>query len=621
MPTEETYRIANISGFYGDRLSAASEMVRPASSAARPVDALTGDYLAELTMMILLKDRNRDPNGGYARTFLRQLQDVAKDCARQGIRIVSNAGGLAPRACAEACRRLLDGLELSEEHRDFMRVAHIEGDDILAALEQIQTEGEELRHLDRDVPLSELDREILSANVYLGAWGIVEAMNRGAGVVVCPRVTDASVVVGPAAWRFGWGRDDWDQLASAVVAGHIIECGTQCTGGNYRFFQEIDDMRRPGFPIAEVAPDGSFVVTKHEGTGGAVTVDTVTAQLLYEIQSERYANPDVVVRLDTVRLEQEGDDRVRVWGVRGEPAPEKLKVCLNYLGGYKNSLTMQLSGADHDAKARLAEEQFWGFLAGPEPWRGIEQGEAETESPADIGRARFEETEVHYRKGEPFSLLTLAARDTEEKKLSRGFWNAAIEMALASFPGFQLVNSSRRASEITIYWPALIDRGFIEERVFLEGEAEGFVAVSAPAEASPPCEPIQQVPVSESFYRDSARTPDAAFASLAGAGEVRALADVIGGRSGDKGGNCNVGLWARSVPAYQWMLAHLDDEWLRASYPEAADLEIRRYELPGLLAVNFVIEGLLGEGVSASLRPDAQGKMVSEELLGAPHSV
>ncbi len=623
MTATEPYRIANISGFYGDRISAAHEMVSPSSPLATPVHVLTGDYLAELTMMILLKDRARDENGGYARTFLRQLQEVAKDCARKNIKIVTNAGGLNPAGCADACRRALASADLSAAERDQMRVAHVEGDDILDRLGEIQAAGEELRHLDRDVPLRDLGEDILSANVYLGAFGIVEAMRNGAGVVVTPRVTDASVVVGPAAWNFGWGREDYDQLAGAVVAGHIIECGTQCTGGNYRFFKEIKDLRRAGFPIADMHADGSFVITKHPGTGGEVSVGTVTAQLLYEIQSERYANPDVVVRLDTLRIEQVGEDQVRVWGVRGEPAPEKLKVCMNYQGGFKNSLTMNLTGADHDEKAALAQEQFWGFLAGAKAW---EESDESGRSPAEIGRAQFAETAVHFRKGEPFSLLTLAARDPEEKKLSRGFWNAAIEMALASYPGFQMVSSSKRAAEVTIYWPALVGRQFISERVILEdagGEGAGAVLDIEEPRLPRPVVEIEPVSVGaagteDEFYRTDALTADAAFAAaIGGCDGVQGvgLSAFLGGRSGDKGGNCNVGVWARSVPAYHWVLEHLTPDWFREAYPEARDLVIDRYELPGLLAVNFVVRGLLGEGVSASLRPDPQAKMVAEELI------
>ncbi len=671
----DVFRVANCSGFYGDRLSAAREMVMPRHPEARPIDCLTGDYLAELTMMILLKDRNHEPGGGYARTFPRQLSEVAAACAHSGIKIVTNAGGLNPAGCAAACRGIVAGLELAADLQSRLLVAHIEGDDILQRLGDLQQRGEEIRHLDRDQPLSELASDVLSANVYLGAWGIVTALSAGAGIVVCPRVTDASVVVGPTAWRFGWQRDDWDQLAGAVVAGHVIECGTQCTGGNYSFFTEMNDALRPGFPIAEMHADGSFVISKHPGTGGQVSIGTVTAQLLYEIQSERYLNPDVVVRLDTIRIEQEGRDRVRVWGVRGEPAPDKLKVCLNAHGGFKNSLTLMVPGLDHEQKARLAEEQFFGFLAGPEAWKEIESGEIgrdgeagragqvhldggskespQSRTPAMIGRARFAQTAAHFRPGDPFSLLTLAARDSDQKALSRGFWNAAIEMALAGYPGFHIVQSSREAAEITVYWPALVSREFVSERVLIPASPHRTsvserieddmlvleVVGSSPSQrvgvVRPPIEPVPIPKSSDAeFYRAEATAADPAFRRALtetqdvrvqtipeppGSGQKREplLGDFLGARSGDKGGNCNVGFWARSVPAYQWMLEHLTPESVRRITPEAAELRISRYELPGLLAVNFVIEGLLGEGVSASLRPDPQAKMVGEEMRRA----
>jgi hypothetical protein len=568
----ESLRVANCSGFYGDRISAAKEMVE-----GGPIDVLTGDYLAELTMLILLKDKMRNAEKGYARTFLTQLQDVAKACCENDIKIVVNAGGLNPSGMAEACRRIYAGQNLHAV------VAHIEGDDLLGRLDELQAEGETLAHLDHGTPLSELRQEVLSANAYLGGWGIVEALKRGADLVICPRVTDAAVVVGPAAWKFGWARDDWDQLAAAVVAGHIIECGTQCTGGNYSFFTEIESLRRPGFPIAEMYADGSFVITKHEGTDGEVSVGTVTAQLLYEIQSERYANPDVVARFDTIRLDQEGPDRVRVSGIRGEPAPTSIKVCMNYMGGYKNTLTFMLSGLDKKDKARVAEESFWEFVG---------------------GREQFAETEVKYRggtddSGDSFAFLTIAARDADEKRLSRKFWNAAIEMALSNFPGFQMSNSSRTALAVTVYWPALVSSDKIDERVII-GDEE----IAVP----PPSQPEWFEAVTE-FSPGPHDVPGGPTRDVP-------LGTILGARSGDKGGNANVGFWAKSPEAYRWMAEFLTPERIQDMYPEARDLEVERFLLPNMLSMNFVIHGLLGEGVSASLRPDPQAKMLCEELRG-----
>ncbi len=569
----DSLRIANCSGFYGDRLSAAREMVE-----GGPIDVLTGDYLAELTMMILLKDKSRDEHRGYARTFLRQLQEVAKSCVERDIKIVVNAGGLNPGGLADAARRVYESLGLEAN------VAWSEGDDLLDRLDALQAEGEELRHLDKGTPLRELQHEVLSANAYLGGWGIAEALKRGADLMIAPRVTDAAVVVGPAAWKFGWARDDWDQLAGAVAAGHIIECGAQATGGNYSFFREIASMKRPGFPIAEMDADGSFVITKHEGTDGEVSVGTVTAQLLYEIQGERYPNPDVVARFDTMKVEQEGPDRVRVSGIRGEPAPSTIKVCMNYLGGYKNSLTFLLAGPDKRDKARIAEEGFWEFVG---------------------GREQFEESLVTTRgdldndAGNAFALTTIAARDSDSETLGRAFWNAAIEMALANFPGFQMSNSSRTASAITVYWPTLVSADQIDERVHVGDE----VIAIPPAPGDPDFTPIP-------------------FAGPIG-GEVPGgpttdapLGRLLGSRSGDKGGNANVGFWARTPEAYRWMESFLTAEKLAELYPEARDLQIDRYLFPNMLSLNFIVRGLLGDGVSASLRPDPQAKMLCEELRG-----
>src|SRR3984957_3924186 len=351
---DEVLRIANCSGFFGDRLTAPRELLE-----GGPVDVLTGDYLAELTMLILWKSRQRDPTLGYARTFFRQMEDVLGPCVDRGVKVVANAGGLNPAGLAQSLRDLATELGLA------VNVAHVEGDDILDRLSSLQAAGDALAHLDTGRPLAESGSEPVSANAYLGGFGIAEALAGGADVVVTGRVTDASLVVGPAAWRFGWARTDWDRLAGAVVVGHVIECGTQTTGGNYAFFGEVPGLEHPGFPIAEMAGDGSAVITKHPGTGGQVSVGTVTAQLLYEIGGPLYANPDVVADFPPIRLDDVGPDRVRVSGVRGRPAPEKLKVSINLLGGYRNSMTFVLTGLDIEEKASLVRRTMNEIFGGP----------------------------------------------------------------------------------------------------------------------------------------------------------------------------------------------------------------------------------------------------------------
>ncbi len=574
----ESLRIANCSGFYGDRLSAAREMVE-----GGPIDVLTGDYLAELTLMILLKDRLKDASLGYARTFLRQLEEIAATCKARGIKIVVNAGGLNPAGLADAARALYRTLGVQAV------VAHVEGDDLMPKLAALQAQGETLAHLDKGIPLSALRAPALSANAYLGAWGIVAALDRGADLVICPRVTDAALTLGPAAWRFGWKRDDWDRLAAGVIAGHIIECGAQCTGGNYAFFGEVPDLRHPGFPIAEMHADGSFVITKHAGTGGLVSVGTVTAQLLYEIGGLDYPNPDVVARFDTIRLADDGPDRVLVHGIKGEPAPPTTKVCINYFGGYKNSMTFVLCGLDIEAKARLAEATFWELVG---------------------GRQRFAETQVSLRRAdhpnpqrndEAFAYLTIAVQDPDGQKVGRAFSNKVVEMALASYPGFFMTSPPSTESQFGVYWPALVPATAIDHRVVIGEETIAIPPTEPPAHFTP-------LPVGS---RPAGSTP-------AGPTREAPLGLVCGARSGDKGGNANVGVWTRTDAAYLWLADYLTVDRLRALMPEAAALLIDRVELPHLRALNFVVKGLLGDGVAASLRSDPQAKSLGE-FLRAKH--
>jgi hypothetical protein len=573
MTTSNVLRIANCSGFYGDRLSAAREMVE-----GGPIDVLTGDYLAELTMMLLFKSKLKDPKLGYATTFLKQLEEIAAQCLERNIRIVVNAGGLNPKGCAEAARAVYAKLGLQAN------VAHIEGDDLMPELTELQ-KSEPLTHLDQGKPLAALKAPIVTANAYLGAFGIAKALERGADLVICGRVTDASLTVGPAIWKFGWSTSDWDRLAGAVAAGHIIECGPQCTGGNYSFFRSIPGLERPGFPIAELHADGSFVVTKHANTGGAVTVGTVTAQILYEIGSPSYSNPDVVARFDTLKLAQEAPDRVRVTGTRGEPLPEQLKVCINYLGGFRNSMTFVLTGLDIDAKAELAERTIWQALG---------------------GREQFEESYVSLRRSsqpdpasneEAFSLLTIAVKDTDAKKVGRAFSSKAIEMALASFPGFSMTTPPKDEQPFGVYWPALVSAARVSQRVVLADGEMIVIDRPAPARQAPlpsPAPVAAQIPSGP-----TQRTP---------------LGAVCGARSGDKGGNANLGVWTETEAAYAWLAQLLTVENLKELLPEARPLRVERFELPNILALNFVVHGLLGDGVAASLRADPQAKTLGEYL-------
>jgi hypothetical protein len=559
-----------------------------------PIDVLTGDYLAELTMLLLWKARRRDPDGGYAVSFLAQMRDVLGTCLDRGIKIVVNAGGLNPAGLAAKLGELaaLGGLHPA--------VAHVAGDDLLARLPELQSRGHDFAHLATGRPLAGSGVEPVTANAYLGGWAITQALRSGADVVVCGRVTDASLVVGPAAWAFDWAMDDWDALAGAVTAGHIIECGTQATGGNYSFFTEIADPVHPGFPIAEVHADGSSVITKHPGTAGAVTVGTVTAQLLYEIGHPAYLNADVVARFDTVRLAQQGPDRVAVGPVTGEPAPAHLKVCLNHIGGHRNSATFVLTGLDLDAKADYAEAALLDATGGP---------------------AAFETYDLRREHGGEADRLTVTVKDPDAGRAGRGFFTAVAGTALAGYPGLHLEHASPKATEYGVYWPALIDAAEVTaETVLADGsripvprppsaataprpaqaDAVPPVVVPPAGAGAPPPRPERAEPYEPAWGR-TVRLP---------------LGTLIGARSGDKGGDANVGLWARDDRAWEWLRDWLDVPRLRALLPETAKLPVSRYELANLRAVNFVVHGLLGDGVAASTSADPQAKALGERLRG-----
>ena len=597
MPAPRPVRIANCSGFYGDRLAAAREML------AGPIDVLTGDYLAELTMLILWKARLGDPQLGYARTFLRQMEDVLGTCLDRGVKIVANAGGLNPAGLAAKLHELAGRLGL------MARIAYITGDDLVDRLPGLQERGTHLANLDTGLPLAKAGLPVVTANAYLGGWGIAAALAAGADVVVCPRVTDASLASGPAAWWHGWGRDDWDALAGAVLAGHVIECGPQATGGNYSFLEEITDRRYPGFPIAEIAAGGSSVITKHDGTGGLVSVGTVTAQLLYEIAEPAYLGPDVVTHFDTVRIEQAGPDRVALTGTRGSPPPDTLKVALNMLGGYRNTMTLVITGLDVEEKAEHARRLLFDRLGGPDAF-----------DETDVRLLRFDRPDAPSNE-QATAHLRITVKSQDERAVGRAFSDATLELALGGYAGFHLTTPPTSASAFGIYWPALVPAAEVTQVVHLP---DGTTAEISHA----PAPEIRHAPAPEIPYPPAPTlpTPPALSATLApsatpvpaaggGSEQVRVpLGRLCGARSGDKGGNANVGFWARDDRTYAWLRGELTTGRLRELLTEAAGLEIHRYELPNLRALNFVIVGLIAPGVAATTRPDAQAKGLGEYL-------
>ncbi len=570
----DSIRIANCSGFYGDRLSAAAEMVNDG-----PIDVLTGDWLAELTMLILARTQAKRPNGGYARSFVTQMEQVMATCMEKNIKVVSNAGGLDPASCAEAVAEVAEKIGLTPS------IAYIEGDNILQRLPELADSGIDFKHMDTGEEITDLESYI-SANAYLGCWGIVEALNKGADIVITGRVTDAAVVCGPAAWHHKWTKDNWDALAGAVVAGHVIECGTQATGGNYSFFTEVDGMSRTGFPWADIAADGSSIIGKHDGTGGEVSIGTVTSQLLYEIGSPSYLGPDVTARFDTVELEQLSPDRVQIEKAKGEPPPETLKVSMNKLGGFRTDMSIALTGLDIEEKAKLVEEAFW--KACPHEPVDFESVKTKVVRTDKYDPATNEEA---------VALWKITLKDSDERKVGRAIFNSVNELGLATIPGMFGVGGGGNARPFGVHWPALIPSDLVPQHViFREGKRTM----------------VESHISTDSFTVDSV---DEKIEKIDFGSTTKApLGLITGARSGDKTGNANLGVFTRTEEAWIWLDNFLTTEKFQELLPETADLKVDRYRLPKIYSLNFVVHGLLEEGVAASTRQDSQAKSFGEWL-------
>ena len=574
--SKEMIRIANCSGFYGDKLSVAKDMVE-----GGPIDVLTGDYLAELTMTILYNQKmKRGENHGYVGTFIKQFKDVAKIAQDKNIKIVTNAGGLNPKSMALEIENVIEELNLN------LKVAYIDGDDLIPMMDKLTDLGEKFSNLDKDSELKDYSKKPITANAYLGAWGIKEALDNGADVVVCPRVTDAAVVIGPAAWKFNWSRDQYDELAGALAAGHIIECGAQATGGNYSFFQEVPTFDNIGYPIAEVYEDGSFVITKHENTGGLVSVGTVTAQLLYEIGSPAYLNPDVISHFDTLKITQESQDRVLVQNARGSSPTNTHKVCVNLVGGYRNGIELLLTGLDINEKAELITDQIFKSVGGKEQFDKV-----------DIQLHRTDKENPNSNE-EAQAFLRIDVMSSNPELVGRLFNAKIIELALANFPGWTGRSGVVPNGPYIEYWPTLVNSKYVKERIHIGDKVIDIT-------------PTSQLGLEEKYYQKVPyENPELEIQSF----EEDFFGKIFGTRSGDKGGCANLGVWAKTEDAYSFLFDFLTVEKLKELLPDLEKFDIDRYELPNIFSLNFYVHGILQEGVSSSTRMDGQAKSLGEYL-------
>ncbi len=573
-----TIRIANAGGYWGDDLGQFRRQVE-----LGPVDFVTLDFLAEITMSIMQKQRARDPRAGFARDFVAQVEDTLELLVARNVRVITNAGGVNPMACRDALLAMAarKGVELD--------VAAVVGDDLMDRLDELVAAGASLANMDDGTPFAAVRERVSSANAYYGAWPVVDALATGARIVVTGRCTDTGITLAPMIHAFGWAPDDWDRLACGIVAGHIVECGAQSTGGNVTDWRRIPRFESIGYPIVEVLPDGSFVVTKHAGTGGAVTVRTVKEQLVYEMGDPRgYITPDVVADFATIRLEQLGRDRVRVWGVKGRPAPASLKISAAYADGWKASGTLIISAPDAAAKAREFARLFWKRL-------GLSFAATHTEL---VGHSACWGP-LAPPVDAPEVLLRLSVRDPDRAKIE-AFSKLVPAVILSGPSGVAVTGGRPQAQEVVAYWPALVARELVKPRLVTR---DGETALEWPT----PLRPAVKPPA----------LPKPEFPRAKGAaGAVRVpLSALAHARSGDKGDTANIGVVARAPEIYPWLRRTLTAALVKRRFTGICLGPVERHEVPNLWALNFLLHESLGGGGTISLRLDAQGKTLAHALL------
>ena len=444
-------RVAAGQGFWGDWLEAPRRQVEGGD-----IDYLMLDYLAEVTMSILQKQKERDPKMGYARDFVGAIESTLPGITKRGVRVIANAGGVNPPACAEAIRAVAERAGVRKD----VRVGVVTGDDLLPRIDELLASGHELRNMDTGEALSKVRDRVLSANAYIGSVPIVEALRRGANVVITGRSTDTALTMAPIRYEFGWGAEEWDKLAAGIIAGHIIECGAQCSGGNCLYdWRNIPDLANVGYPIVEARPDGSFDITKHDGTGGRISVQSVTEQLVYEMgDPHSYITPDVVADFTTIQLAAVGPDRVRVHGIRGRPATDKLKVSIAYRAGFKAVGTLVYAWPDALEKARKADEVLRARLQN----LGLAFDQLLTEF---VGVSATHGPLAGNVSDAPEVQLRIGVRSENRAAVER-FTRELAPLVLNGPPSVTGFAGGRpKVEEIVAYWPALIDKRVVETKV------------------------------------------------------------------------------------------------------------------------------------------------------------
>ncbi|MGE0172299.1 MAG: acyclic terpene utilization AtuA family protein [Oligoflexales bacterium] len=587
---KEIVRIGNASGYWGDDPEALERQVNGGK-----LDYISMDFLAEITMSIMQKQRMRDPNAGYAKDFIPMLAKVLPKIVEQNTCIITNAGGINPLACAqEICN-------LAESKGIKLKVAVVHGDDILTRIPDLLARGADFKNMETGEKFDPVKDKIEAANIYFGAAPVVDALKTKPNIVITGRVTDTAITLAPMIHEFGWKLTDWDKLASGIVAGHILECGAQSTGGNFTDWQKVRSFTNMGYPIVEVNADSTFTVTKHPGTGGLVSVDTVREQLFYEMGApEAYITPDVVADFSTIKLESAGPDKVKVFGVKGYEPTSTYKISMAYADGHKATGSLIISGPDARAKAQAFSRIFWSRLDGV-----FKPEDMETEY---VGWNACHRSLVHSEEGNEI-LLRLGARSDDVGKL-RSFGKLVPSLILAGPSGVAVTGGVPKPQEIVSYWPALMSKSMVFPEISLF-ENKKIVETN-----------LVKTTIAGNFSKPQT-SPQVAEAPTTTIDKVlqqqqglrTSLVSICLGRSGDKGNTANIGIMARSKEAYEFLDEALTAQVVKNMFQELCKGRVIRHSLPGLLGFNFLLEEALGGGGTRTLRIDSQGKTFAQALI------
>ncbi|MDA3954211.1 MAG: DUF1446 domain-containing protein [Bacteroidales bacterium] len=585
-------RIGNAGGFWGDDLNAFNRQL-----IGGELDYIVADYLAEITMSILRKQNIKNPELGYVTDFVDQILDNAELIVEKNVKIISNAGGINPYECA---KKIIQGLH---EKNINLKICIVDGDNIYDKIDEFYPKLTSFKNLETKEDFKNIKELVESANVYLGLLPIVKALENGADIIIAGRITDTTLTMAPAFFEFGWKINDWNKIATSLIAGHIIECGAQASGGNYTDWHKVKKWDNFGYPIINMFNDGTFEVTKHEGTGGLINTDVVKEQLLYEMGDPcNYISPDVVVDFTTIQLEANGPDCVKVYGIKGKPSTSSYKVSMSYRDGYKASGSIIISGNNALDKAKTMKSLFWKRL-----------------------NLDFEKTNTEYvgynacHKNlapviEPNEiLLKFSVYDYDKTKIE-DFSKSIAPIILSSPLGVSVIGGRPAIQSVMAYWPALIDKKNLNSFVKIldnKGEIEKTIEVSSVTgfenNAPQSISSSKQIS-SDNYHNTKIELPDQNTIKVK-------LNKICLARSGDKGNMVNIGVIARSKEIYDFINKHITADFIKDMFKEMCKGKVTRFELDNLLAMNFLLDESLDGGGTKSLMIDAQGKTFASAFL------